>query len=341
MNLEGILDSVLTKWASDPSDLNAQMREDLCASLVGATLVDNAIAKLASLGRITEDEAAYLTQLHTESVRAELGALTKSAGAPEWLGNALTAPLRHPTTTGAVVGAVGGGALGAWKDDENPMRGAAMYALPGAALGAVGGTVMGDLTKEWLHHRAMRDMSGVTEAMALVPDAIELARARLRSNKARRELSAFHAQHSAQRDSARQFSETVAGREAARASQAAAEAAAAERAAAAAAAATAAGVKRDMDVTEAMASRWKDAERWHSSLMDTAQMAMDNHSDSRMKDFAKRYYETLVARKDQVIRQAYDRPGLHAQDILIDHFNEIPLVNDLHRMAALYHRSGG
>lgn len=323
MNLEGILDSVLTKWASDPSDLNAQMREDLCASLVGATLVDNAIAKLASLGRITEDEAAYLTQLHTESVRAELGALTKSAGAPEWLGNALTAPLRHPTTTGAVVGAVGGGALGAWKDDENPMRGAAMYALPGAALGAVGGTVMGDLTKEWLHHRAMRDMSGVTEAKALVPDAIELARARLRSNKARRELSAFHAQHSAQRDSARQFSETVAGREAARA------------------AATAAGVKRDMDVTEAMAARWKDAERWHSSLMDTAQMAMDNHSDSRMKDFAKRYYETLVARKDQVIRQAYDRPGMHAQDILNDHFNEIPLVNDLHRMATLYHRSGG
>lgn len=323
MNLEGILDSVLTKWASDPSDLNAQMREDLCASLVGATLVDNAIAKLASLGRITEDEAAYLTQLHTESVRAELGALTKSAGAPEWLGNALTAPLRHPTTTGAVVGAVGGGALGAWKDDENPMRGAAMYALPGAALGAVGGTVMGDLTKEWLHHRAMRDMSGVTEAKALVPDAIELARARLRSNKARRELSAFHAQHSAQRDSARQFSETVAGREAARA------------------AATAAGVKRDMDVTEAMAARWKDAERWHSSLMDTAQMAMDNHSDSRMKDFAKRYYETLVARKDQVIRQAYDRPGMHAQDILNDHFNEIPLIGDLHRMATLYHRSGG
>lgn len=323
MNLEGILDSVLTKWASDPSDLNAQMREDLCASLVGATLVDNAIAKLASLGRITEDEAAYLTQLHTESVRAELGALTKSAGAPEWLGNALTAPLRHPTTTGAVVGAVGGGALGAWKDDENPMRGAAMYALPGAALGAVGGTVMGDLTKEWLHHRAMRDMSGVTEAKALVPDAIELARARLRSNKARRELSAFHAQHSAQRDSARQFSETVAGREAARA------------------AATAAGVKRDMDVTEAMAARWKDAERWHSSLMDTAQMAMDNHSDSRMKDFAKRYYETLVARKDQVIRQAYDRPGMHVQDILNDHFNEIPLIGDLHRMATLYHRSGG
>lgn len=323
MNLEGILDSVLTKWASDPSDLNAQMREDLCASLVGATLVDSAIAKLASLGRITEDEAAYLTQLHTESVRAELGALTKSAGAPEWLGNALTAPLRHPTTTGAVVGAVGGGALGAWKDDENPMRGAAMYALPGAALGAVGGTVMGDLTKEWLHHRAMRDMSGVTEAKALVPDAIELARARLRSNKARRELSAFHAQHSAQRDSARQFSETVAGREAARAAQAAA------------------GVKRDMDVTEAMGARWKDAERWHSSLMDTAQMAMDNHSDSRMKDFAKRYYETLVARKDQVIRQAYDRPGMHAQDILNDHFNEIPLVNDLHRMATLYHRSGG
>lgn len=323
MNLEGILDSVLTKWASDPSDLNAQMREDLCASLVGATLVDNAIAKLASLGRITEDEAAYLTQLHTESVRGELGALTKSAGAPEWLGNALTAPLRHPTTTGAVVGAVGGGALGAWKDDENPMRGAAMYALPGAALGAVGGTVMGDLTKEWLHHRAMRDMSGVTEAKALVPDAIELARARLRSNKARRELSAFHAQHTAQRDSARQFSETVAGREAARASQAATE------------------VKRDMDVAETMASRWKDAERWHSSLADTAQMAMDSHSDPRMRDFAKRYYDTLVARKDQVIQQAFDRPGLHAQDILNDHFNELPLLNDLHRMATTYHRSGG
>lgn len=323
MNLEGILDSVLTKWASDPSDLNAQMREDLCASLVGATLVDNAIAKLASLGRITEDEAAYLAQLHTESVRGEISALTKSAGAPEWLGNALTAPLRHPTATGAVAGAIGGGALGAWKDDENPMRGAALYALPGAALGAVGGTVMGDITKEWLHHRAMRDMSGVAEAKALVPDMIELARARLRSNKARRELSAFHAQHTAQRDSARQFAETVAGREAERA------------------AATAAEVKRDMDVMEAMGARWKDAERWHSSLADTAQMAMDNHSNPKMREFAKNYYETLVARKDQVIRQAYDHPGMHTQDILNDHFNEKPLLDDLHRMAALYHRSGG
>lgn len=323
MNLEGILDSVLTKWASDPSDLNAQMREDLCASLVGATLVDNAIAKLASLGRITEDEAAYLTQLHTESVRGELGALTKSAGAPEWLGNALTAPLRHPTITGAVVGAVGGGALGAWKDDENPMRGAAMYALPGATLGAVGGTVMGDLTKEWLHHRAMRDMSGVAEVEALVPDVIELARARLRSNKARRELTAFHEQHNAQRAGARQFAESVEGREAARAAAAANE------------------FKRDSSIAEAMNARLQDAKRWHSSLVDTAQMAMNNHRDKKMRDFAKRYYDTLVARKDQVIQQAFDRPGLHAQDILNDHFNELPLLNDLHRMASLYHRSGG
>lgn len=323
MNLEPILDCVLTKWASDPSGINSDVREGLCASLVGATLVDGAISKMAALGQITADEANYLVQLHTESVRGEIGALTKSAGVPEWLGNALTAPLRHPTTTGAVAGAIGGGALGAWKDDENPLRGAALYALPGAALGAVSGNVAGDLAKEWLHHRAMKDMSGVADAQALVPDAIALARARLRSNKARRELAAFHEQHNAQRAGARQFAESVEGREAARAAAAANE------------------FKRDSSIAEAMNARLQDAKRWHSSLMDTAQMTMDNHRDANMRDFAKRYYDTLVARKDLVIQQAFDRPGLHAQDILNDHFNELPLLNDLHRMATTYHRSGG
>ncbi|MCC6971594.1 MAG: YbaB/EbfC family nucleoid-associated protein, partial [Phycisphaerales bacterium] len=38
-----------------------------------------------------------------------------------------------------------GAGLGAYKDDENRLRGAALYAVPGAAIGAIGGSISAEL----------------------------------------------------------------------------------------------------------------------------------------------------------------------------------------------------
>lgn len=126
----------LEKWAEAAADRPGSpgraMREAVTASIVGAALTDIAIDKLAAEGAYTEPEREYLRQLNAEAALGDLGFLFKSALSLDPFRN-------HPKLTGGVVGGMLGAGFGAWKDEDNRVRGALAYGVPGAAIGALGG----------------------------------------------------------------------------------------------------------------------------------------------------------------------------------------------------------
>lgn len=154
--------AALARWAASPAPgLAKEARETLCASLTGARLVDAVIAKLAC----TEEERAFLYALNAEAAGRELQQLTKQAFFGE-----------HPRLLGAGIGAALGAGLGAYKDDENRLRGAALYAVPGAAIGAIGGSISAELAAaEAAHVKALAD-EAQERAVANAAARVELHR---------------------------------------------------------------------------------------------------------------------------------------------------------------------
>lgn len=161
--------AALARWAASPAPgIAKEARETLCASLTGARLVDAVIAKLAC----TEEERAFLYALNAEAAGRELQQLTKQAFFGE-----------HPRLLGAGIGAALGAGLGAYKDDENRLRGAALYAVPGAAIGAIGGSISAELAAaEAAHVKALADEAAAavaTQRAAAQERAVANAAARL------------------------------------------------------------------------------------------------------------------------------------------------------------------
>jgi hypothetical protein len=150
----------LAKWAEQeagsPGGPPRGLREALAASVSGAALVDAAIEKLAEQGRYTPEEKEFLLDLNAEAALRDLRQLLKTSSA---FGDAL----RSPTLRGAVAGGVVGGGLGAWKDDDNRLRGALSYGVPGAAIGAVAGHGYGTWAKA-------RQLAGEEQARKVVDD---------------------------------------------------------------------------------------------------------------------------------------------------------------------------
>jgi len=132
--------AAIEKWASVEAGARLghprEMREAFASSVAGAAMVDVAIEKLAEAGRYTEAEREFMLDLNAEAAVRDLQHLCKTAG---FLTNALQTMQQHPKATGAVVGGAVGAGLGAWKDDENRLRGAVSYGVPGAAIGAMAG----------------------------------------------------------------------------------------------------------------------------------------------------------------------------------------------------------
>lgn len=185
----------LDVWAAAPSSATREERELRCASIVGALATDFAIAKLASVGRITPEEQQYLLDLNAEAALADLATLTKRADFSQRIVNGLATLAQHPKTTGAVVGGAIGGGIGAWKDDENRLRGAALYAVPGAVIGGIGGALGGDLLNQHLYRSVESDAMGKAHAIAqgaqplidaASQDALALAKRRTEGEAARR-----------------------------------------------------------------------------------------------------------------------------------------------------------
>lgn len=194
----------LEKWAEAAADRPGSpgraMREAVTASIVGAALTDIAIDKLAAEGAYTEPEREYLRQLNAEAALGDLGFLFKSALSLDPFRN-------HPKLTGGVVGGMLGAGFGAWKDEDNRVRGALAYGVPGAAIGALGGHLyeghkerVMDLLKKEREEQAARELAsrtndrkiqaleeGIQGTRQLIDDA-ETTRAKARGQ---RELQAF------------------------------------------------------------------------------------------------------------------------------------------------------
>lgn len=160
---ESVAMCALEKWASEeagsPASPRRDMREALAASVAGASLVDEGVRKLAEAGRYTQEEEDFLNLLTAESALTDLNRLTKTAGVLDFI-------RQHPKMIGGTAGAVIGGGLGAWKDDENRLRGAALGAVPGAVIGALGGHVADGM---------MQHSSGVRDAARKVEESARLA----------------------------------------------------------------------------------------------------------------------------------------------------------------------
>lgn len=127
-------------------------REAFVASLVGAAAVDDVIQKLAEDGTLSTPEAEYMLGLNAESALRDLGQFQKTANVFRTVAQFIA---KNPTTVGTVAGAVAGGAFGAYGDDENRLRGALRFALPGAVMGGMIGHGAGQMRAEEL--RQLRD----------------------------------------------------------------------------------------------------------------------------------------------------------------------------------------
>lgn len=126
----GLAKVALALWASGDAHTKVgharAAREAFVASVVGAAVVDAQIEKLA----LSRDDKAYLANLNALAALEDLSQFTKSAGPLEFLA-------KHPAIVGSVLGGTAGAGFGAYADDENRLRGAVRFGLPGAIGGAM------------------------------------------------------------------------------------------------------------------------------------------------------------------------------------------------------------
>jgi len=149
--VEGLSHVALAAWsrcdAGTKLSADRPTREAFAASLVGAAIVDTALDKLAAEGTYTPEEHQFLKELNAEAALTDLAEFTKNASTLEAL---LSTIKKNPALVGAGAGAVAGAGFGAYADDNNRLRGALRFALPGAATGALLGNGASQLHAESL-----------------------------------------------------------------------------------------------------------------------------------------------------------------------------------------------
>lgn len=149
--VEGLAEIALKTWAD--ADAGTKLshdqshREAFVASLLGAAAVDNVIDKLASEGDLSTPEAEFMRNLNAEAALRDFGQFQKTANVFKTVAEFIA---KHPTTVGGIAGAVAGAGFGAWSDDENRLRGAIRFGVPGAAMGAMAGYGAKQLREEEL-----------------------------------------------------------------------------------------------------------------------------------------------------------------------------------------------
>jgi len=144
-SVEGLARIALNLWANN--DYGTKLshdkahREAFVASLVGALITDNAIEKLSSEKKLSILEANYLSALNADSAMNDLSEFAKSAGVLDWV-------KANPAITGTVVGGAIGAGTGAFIDDDDRLRGAIRFGIPGAVFGGLIGKGYSQLTSE-------------------------------------------------------------------------------------------------------------------------------------------------------------------------------------------------
>lgn len=139
-------------------------RDFTAISFATAYAVDQSIDKLASDGDITASDALDFHRINAESAFDDIFGMLKES---DWY--------NHPAVIGAGAGAVVGGGLGAWGDDENRLRGGLFGAAGGAAVGGIGGAVLHD----W---RAGAQLDEAANASATLKSTQEASALAQRSN---------------------------------------------------------------------------------------------------------------------------------------------------------------
>jgi len=134
-------------------------REAFAASFAGAALVDLALDKMASEHFINDFEHRQLSELNAQAAFSDLQRLTKVAApqlswkslleaarnsAAQAIGNQRRNITLSPTYYGGTRGALLGAAIGAYADDDDRLRGAAMGGLGGLGLGVIGAQALKD-----------------------------------------------------------------------------------------------------------------------------------------------------------------------------------------------------
>jgi hypothetical protein len=279
--------AAIEKWASHEAGSRGgparPLREALAASVAGAALVDAAIEKLAAEGRYTAEEREFLLDVNAEAAIRDLRGLLKTSSA---FGDAL----RSPTARGALIGTAIGGSVGAWKDDDNRLRGALTYALPGAAIGSVVGHGYGTWAKarqlagEEQARRVLDEMHATDDFNVRRIEGQEWAKAQDAAHAKGVRDAAADAQAATDDFNVRkiQGQQWAKAQDAAHAVQAGAPAA------------------EKLKSTE-------DAKRWHQNLFDAANMFL-NHSDKATKEYARHLLHHIHTYRDSIIEHATDNP---------------------------------
>jgi hypothetical protein len=136
--IQGFSRVALTIWgqhdAGEKVSHDRSHREAFVASLVGASAVDTVIDKLAQDGTLATPEAEYMRNLNAEAALRDLGQFQKTANVFKTVATFIA---KHPQAVGTVAGAVAGAGFGAYADDENRLRGAVRFGVPGAIMGGM------------------------------------------------------------------------------------------------------------------------------------------------------------------------------------------------------------
>lgn len=173
--VEGLAKIALSAWGENDAGTKLSSdrghREAFVASLVGAAAVDLTIDKLAADGTLNTPEAEYLRDLNAEAALKDLGQFQKSANA---LHAAAELIARNPTAVGAVAGMVAGAGFGAYADDENRLRGAVRFGLPGALIGGIAGHGLEQHREETLRRLKEEAEKAMAEAHKREMDALAL-----------------------------------------------------------------------------------------------------------------------------------------------------------------------
>ena len=144
--LDGLARVALTIWGEGPGGTklasDRSHREAFVASLLGAATADTVIDKLAAEGVVSTPEAGYMHELNAEAAIRDLGQFQKTANVFRTVAQFIA---QHPASVGSVAGAVAGGSFGAYADDDDRLRGALRYALPGAVMGGMVGHGVGQI----------------------------------------------------------------------------------------------------------------------------------------------------------------------------------------------------
>lgn len=173
--LDGLAKLALSAWhetdAGTKLSADRATREAFVASLVGAAVVDSTLDKLAADGEYSVLEVEFLRDLNAEAALGDFACFQKSAGFGASIKHVLH---KHPALIGASIGAAAGAGFGAYGDDDDRLRGALRFGLPGAVMGGLIGHGAGQIREELRSARNARKM----EALQAARDA-ELHQAKL------------------------------------------------------------------------------------------------------------------------------------------------------------------